>query len=539
MKNGKKTVKFDKGFDFYVTLGVECVQDGDYLKALRYIFAALKKKPSDASALIGLAVVYQKMGLFDASNSVLFKLLSNDPSNESACALLGQNFSLLGDSLHELYYLKNFSELTEDVDLMEVFENSFNFIPQYEQVYPMPKHLGEIIKQRCVKLFLNGQIEEAKQGFLEILESFPDDAFCKNHLCQIFILESKFARVIDTAKEILRKDENNVFAWCNLAMALYFIGNKGQCDDAVERLANLTVQDTDDVKRVIKIMSLTGRHSQALKLTEQYLRDFPYDTDYLSFAGVAAYNCGSFNKAKDCFVMMNRIFPDTLLLKYFLKVVQDAIDGNKRVDLLPYDLSLPIEEENKIKKQIAQINFQTIWDDPSAESLATWAFNNEQLELSEFILDGIININPQKAKRVLKNILAQSYGWQLKRLALEKILQNYPKRDVYLSKDGYFMQLELPSKKIPQKAAKAFWRAFATLSVLFVDDENWIDKLVYSAKSLECKMEDFKLINATNDEIAALMIRLTKLDDFGDLQICKIFKVSYNRLVLITELLFD
>ena len=139
MKNGKKVVNFDKGFDFYVNKGVESVKDGEYLKALRYIFAALKKRPSASSALIGLAVVYQKMNLFDASNSALFKLLSNEPDNESACALLGQNYSIVGDSLHELYYLKNFSELTDDVDLMEVFENSFNFIPQYEQVYPMPK----------------------------------------------------------------------------------------------------------------------------------------------------------------------------------------------------------------------------------------------------------------------------------------------------------------------------------------------------------------------------------------------------------------
>ncbi len=539
MKNGKKVVNFDKGFDFYVNKGVESVKDGEYLKALRYIFAALKKRPSASSALIGLAVVYQKMNLFDASNSALFKLLSNEPDNESACALLGQNYSIVGDSLHELYYLKNFSELTDDVDLMEVFENSFNFIPQYEQVYPMPKHLCEVVKQRCVRLFLDGQIDEAKQGFLEVLESFPDDAFCKNHMCQIYILEGKFARVIDTAKQILRKDENDVFAWCNLAMALYFIGNKGQCDDAVEKLASLDVKDVDDVKRVIKIMSLTGRHAQALKQTEEYLREFPYDVDYLTFAAVAAYNCGKLEKCKEYFVTINRIFPDTMLLKYYLGFVQDAIDCGKKEETLPYELALPAEEENKIKKQIAEINFENIWDDTQTESIASWAFNNEQVDLSEFILDGIIKTNPKKAKRVLKNLLAQSYGWQIKRLALWKLLQNYPKKDIYLSKDGYFMQLEMPAKNIPQKNAKAFWRAFATLSVFFVDDDNWVDKLVYSAKSIECKSDDLKTAGASFDEVAALIVRLAKLNDFGDLQICKLFKISYNRLAMLTELLFD
>ncbi len=140
---------------------------------------------------------------------------------------------------------------------------------------------------------------------------------------------------------------------------------------------------------------------------------------------------------------------------------------------------------------------------------------------------------------MLKNLLAQSYGWQIKRLALWKLLQNYPKKDIYLSKDGYFMQLEMPAKNIPQKNAKAFWRAFATLSVFFVDDDNWVDKLVYSAKSIECKSDDLKTAGASFDEVAALIVRLAKLNDFGDLQICKLFKISYNRLAMLTELLFD
>lgn len=539
MKNAKKVVSFDKNFDFYMDMGTESSNDGNYLKALKYFFSASKKKPSDTGALLNLALVYQKMGLYEASNSVLFKVLSTDSANEGACALLGQNFAFLGDSLRELYYLKNFSELTDDVDLMEIFENSLNLMPQYEQIYPMPAHLCEALKQRAAKLFAEGRIEEAKENFYEILESYPDDAFAKNNICQILIVEGKFAQVIDIAKEVVRKDGKNIFGWCNLAMALYFVGNIQQCDDAVQRILQIAPQDADDEKRVIKIMCLTGRHSQAYSRCRKYLAGNPYDADYLTFAAVAAYNAGLYQQAKDNFLVMNRIFPESELLRYYLDLTEAAIDGQPVEAAIPYDLKLPVERENIVKKSIAEMDFSTVWENDDAERLISWAFNNEELALTEVIADKLILSDAKKARKVLQNLLAQDYGWQMKRIVLRKLLQNYPKKDIYINKDGYFLQLEMPKKKIPQEVEQPFWNAFSTLSVFFVDDDNWVEKLAFSAQSILCKLDLLREAAATDDEVAALLVRLTRLNGFDDKQICVLFRVAYNRLAKLTEILFD
>ncbi|MBR5145906.1 MAG: hypothetical protein IKV34_04515, partial [Clostridia bacterium] len=118
MKKSNVT-KFDRSVDYYVEQGAYFIKEGNYIKALKNLFCALRKKSSDVASLIHLAIAYQKMGLIDASNSALYKILANDPQNEGAFALLGQNFSLTGDHLRELFYLKNFSEMTEDQGLMD------------------------------------------------------------------------------------------------------------------------------------------------------------------------------------------------------------------------------------------------------------------------------------------------------------------------------------------------------------------------------------------------------------------------------------
>ena len=40
MGKNKKVLRFDGNYDFYMNKGVEYAKDGDYLKALRYLFGA-------------------------------------------------------------------------------------------------------------------------------------------------------------------------------------------------------------------------------------------------------------------------------------------------------------------------------------------------------------------------------------------------------------------------------------------------------------------------------------------------------------------
>ena len=537
MKN-KKIVPFKQKYNFYVDGGLKAASEGNYFKALKYLFAANDKKPSDITVLTHIAIVYQKMGLYEASNSVLFKILSLDKVNEGACILLGQNYSLMGDSLHELYYLKNFSEISEDFDFSELFDGSFN-VPHFEQVYPLPKHLCEALKQRGAKMLADGRIKEAAECFNEILDSHPDDAFSKNHLCQILIINGKLAQAVELAKENILANKKDVFAWCNLAMALNFLGNTSQMNDAVDHIETLDVCGAEDLKRVIKILSLSSRHRGAMNAAEKYLKEFPYDSDYLSFCGAAAYNCGEFEKAKDCFLKIDVIFPETQVIKYHLELVQSALDGNKVCDLLPYDLKMPAEEEEKTRDYLRRTDYSDIWTNKQKERYVSWAFNNEETELSLFILDELIQIDKSKTKKVMKNLLVQDYGWQMKSMVLEKFIEFFPKEEIFICKDGYFMPLEMPKKKIPQKNALAFWKVFCVLSVLFVEEENWIDKIVFASSSLECRTDFLKENGFSDREIAALILRVAKLADFGEPQICALFKITYQRLAEITQYVFD
>ena len=139
----------------------------------------------------------------------------------------------------------------------------------------------------------------------------------------------------------------------------------------------------------------------------------------------------------------------------------------------------------------------------------------------------------------MKNLLVQDYGWQMKSMVLKKFIEFFPKEEIFICKDGYFMPLEMPKKKIPQKNALAFWKVFCVLSVLFVEEENWIDKIVFASSSLECRTDFLKENGFSDREIAALILRVAKLADFGEPQICALFKITYQRLAEITQYVFD
>lgn len=530
--------KFDRSVDYYVEQGAYFLKEGNYLKALKNLFCALRKKPSDVPALIHLAIAYQKMGLIDASNSALYKILANDPQNEGAFALLGQNYSLQGDHLRELFYLKNFSEMTEDQGLMDLFANAPNFLPRFEQVYPMTSEMRDALIARGTKLVQVGHVSKAIECFGEVLESFPDDAVAKNQLCVAYTLLGKNAQAIDLAKQVVIKDAKNVTGWCNLAMALYNVGNIQQSDDAVHRALLAETNDAEEIRLLVKVLCITKKYKSAVIYAQKVLKDNPYDVDYLTFAAVASFNCGEFEQAKDYFLKLNAIFPDTQLLKYNLAITEKVLSGEKQAEQMAFDLSLPPEEETRITIELENMDYSKVWDCEEYERYISWAFSCENVDMSEFILNQLYLSNPEKTQKILKNLLAQDYGWQFKAMVLWKYLWHYPRENIYANKDGYFVPLEMPEKKLP-KDEMPFWRAFAFLSVLFVQEDDWLDKLVYSANLADEKYNLILQNEFSLDEIAAYIVRNAKLQDFDDKQICAMFRVAYNRLAKITELLSD
>ena len=517
----KKTnvTNFDRSFDYYVDQGAYFISEGKYTKALKNLFCALRKKPSGVPALIHLAIAYQKMELFDASNSALYKILASHPDNEGAFALLGQNYSLLGDHLRELFYLKNFSELTEDEGLMDLFANAPNFLPKYEQVYPMTKEMRDAMNNRGVKLIQMGHINKAIECFNEVLESFPDDAFAKNNLCVAYTVQGKNAQVIDLAKQVVVKDGKNVFGWCNLAMALYTVGSVQQSDDAIHMALLVNTDDEDDIRRLVKVLCFAKKYKPAVTYAQKILAKHPYDVDYLTFAAVASFNSGEFEQAKNYFLQLNTIFPDTQLLKYHLANVEKTIAGESEPQIMPFDLSLPQDEQTRITVEIENMNFDEVWTDEEKERYISWAFSCENLALTDFILDKLYESNPKKTQKILKNLLAQEYGWQFKSIVLWKYLQRYPKGKIFANKDGYFVPLDMPGKKLPKNDQMPFWKAFAVLSTLFIQEEDWLDKLQYSANLVDEKHELLLQSDFSLDEVAGLIVRTEKLADFEDTQI--------------------
>ena len=64
----------------------------------------------------------------------------------------------------------------------------------------------------------------------------------------------------------------------------------------------------------------------------------------------------------------------------------------------------------------------------------------ENLALTDFVLDKLYESNKTKTQKILKNLLAQEYGWQFKSIVLWKYLQRYPKGKIFANKDGYFIR---------------------------------------------------------------------------------------------------
>lgn len=98
----------------------------------------------------------------------------------------------------------------------------------------------------------NGQIEEAREIFKEIEESFPADSMAKSDISFTYLIKNDIENGKIYAQKACELDENNISALCNLAMIYNIGGEKESCEEICRKLSRI---ETDDAAEIFKIAS--------------------------------------------------------------------------------------------------------------------------------------------------------------------------------------------------------------------------------------------------------------------------------------------
>ena len=533
----KKIIKFDQKSDFYLTTGLNYLDNGDLLKALPMFFLALEKNV-DIETLFCISDTYVQMGLYDYSNSMLFEILLIDPNNSEAGLEIAQNFHSLGLTFKELYYIGKYSDSEDANEIAEWLEqriesNSFSL------VHPMSRRDFEFNKHSVEQYISKGYFGLAREILTEMNEYYPRDIFVLNNFSKSYLLEEEYEKAKYWAEQALEINRDDIFAKCNLGIALMMTEETENADKIVREIAMSKTEKSDEVKQLAKFFCFIGEHDNIVHWCQKALKENPYDIDYLVYFAIASYNIGEYKSAKETFLKLLTLAISPIVVKYFLKQIDIAMESNEKKKKLEYTFDVPETERKKLLKKIKNMDPVNILEDENKCDLVSWGLRLDDEELGEFIFDLVLKGDPKSYHEYLQKILISDSDPRLKAQALLRLFLDGKRTNIFMTKDDFFVNVVRPNKLPPADVRLGFLHACATLNAFMLDMGDY--SKIYNAAcdlSQRLKSKGFFASESQSKLFAALIVRNAQSDLCDDKTLTELFQIDYRLLTIASESLY-
>ena len=343
--------------DFFLKKAEKHIDAGNFLEALQLYRQVLGMDPNNVEYLLCIAQIYTEMGLYAESNDVLIKIAKYGETPTECLFAMGCNYMgmkdyALAEDVFEQYlavdpegdYSDDIDELFEILDADDILEDGV--------LHDVNQRMLMDASYAGKKCFDDGDFKGAIKHLQRVYDKDETMYSAVNNLALAYYFDGQKDKAITISEKILDKTPSNLHACCNLA---FFYSDKKDFTSAARYLDKLdTFKDIepDDMHKVALTYCELGYHHKAYQYFSKIVAFQPYDLRLLHFCGLAAYNCGLFNEAVNCFALILKIDPEHSLAQYYLAQTEQAKKGgaNRALEYV-YQVQF-----NEIKKRIRYLN---------------------------------------------------------------------------------------------------------------------------------------------------------------------------------------
>jgi len=373
-----KTIKDDRE-NLYLQreLAIFYLMQKDNLNALNIVENIIDKNPDDIEALIMYGRIKQSLEQIDDAKQAYEKVIASDPAQEKVYLLLGGIYM-------------------EEGDLVKALKIYKQLVDKYPEFYAGYFFIGKIYAEQ-------GKIVDAEKEFLKALDLEPDLEEAGFELIELYKGIGEEQKTINTYKEILKRNSNNIRAAIELGLLYYKNGRIEDSDKLFKDLAEKSLSDSEVIRKVAQICLDKKKYNDAIITIEGMLKSLPGSSDIHYAAGMA----------------YNAINDKETAIAHFKQVPWDSKFYHNSV----IRISFLYQELGKTREAINLLE-NLIKNDPDKPELmlylASFYEENEEFYKAEKVLEKAIKIDPKNVELHFR--LGVIYDkWDKKEAAIESM----------------------------------------------------------------------------------------------------------------------
>lgn len=375
---------------------------GDPFQALEWYIRALHENPSDENVYGGLVKCCVDMG-YDMREAAYYYF-----------AMGRLRGIITPDELEALGEFEDEEEGEEDGEAERKGES-----------------VGDAIRyqrgQRCLR-------EHAlSAAYIMFASVSRDDVHYKNArrlMLKIDVERERFSDAAELADELLEDDPEDTEALIYGATAYHELGVYAKRDDYHARTEVDKECSCDDLEAHAQVAWHMGKYDEALRHLMTVKNFLPWDREILMQIAMCYANLGDKQAAKHYIVLVKRLYPDDMALKYYAEEI-DALSGKSSfepLDCIPESEAIEREDalyEWMVSHKSASAAYVELEKDPVLSEYLDWLFQEGDRDLQSAV--GRYIATSAKFRPYLDKLLISAYiSEEFKKNVLFEMLYDKP-----------------------------------------------------------------------------------------------------------------
>ncbi|WP_042350725.1 tetratricopeptide repeat protein [Bacillus massiliigorillae] len=345
-----KILSFHPTGEYYFSKGLQAYHRRDLYKAKKYFGRAFELEPFEPMIACQLAIVCTDLGEYSDSNVILEDIISQlDPYMTECHYFLANNYAHLG-LFKEAYRHANeyinkdkhgeFIEDAEDLIELITLENS----ETEESLFEQDTLIHEQEKAR--EYLETGDFEKAIDVLKETIQNNPEFWFAYNNLALAHYYLGQRQEAFHILEEVLEKNPGNLHALCNLVVFYFYEKNAEEVDVVVASLEKIRPILPEQQYKLGATFALVGKFELAYMWLKRLQKSgFEGDDTFYYWLSYSSHHLGYERSAKSAWKKVLTINPDKEGLEPWGMIHANLESFEHQIDIIVKKLESELIEE--------------------------------------------------------------------------------------------------------------------------------------------------------------------------------------------------
>ena len=313
-KTTSNIVSFVPNGDFYYQKALKAMDREEMNKAFKYIKRAAELSPDDAHILLQYGILEMEAQNFEHAYELIHTAYSLEPNEPEIVFLLAEVSGCIGMMADAQKYASKYIELEPSGMYLDDAMDILDFVQVNEADLPTDVDEDEaqklIEQEKARRLMESGQFEPAIELLEQTIERFPDLWSAHNNLALAYFYIGDHEQAKALLHNVLRENNGNLHAICNLAVFSYYEKNDEQLAELLAMLKKIQPYDIDDRYKLGATLALMGEYEVAFKwLRSLKKHGFEGNPGFYFWLAQCAYFTGHEAMAKQAWASLIEIDP--------------------------------------------------------------------------------------------------------------------------------------------------------------------------------------------------------------------------------------